>query len=480
MINEIKKNHLFFWVFTLAITFLFFVLIFCLNDMPESDGLTYAAIARNMAEGVGSFWHPHFSLYRYSQFYDHPSLGFIMLSWFYRWFGDHVFVEKAYSALTTLLTWLVLYAIAKQFYTKLRWYRSWMLILPWLLIPTNDWFYASNLFEPVGGLFGLIALYFLIVSYQRHFMGVKLYGSLCAAALAVTISLYINGPPVLYIWVVEWCLLIAYSRGRFWYHCKRWFFLLLFTVCLFLLFTPAHHNFFMYLKLQVMPSLQGKRYARHLGWHHFDIIKDTLRYTWTLFVVSMGVWAYLRVKLSKQMKKDGLFFLLLVFVSLLPIVLTPKQYLHYTLHSNSFFVLLAFVCLAATVDEAVSAIKSNGVAFKVFAVSAVVLFASSLIICVLNIYSNHSFLNRGYEREVDYIASVVGKGATISVTYVPPIPSRFEGYLQRLYKINFQQQQRPTHRYYMQENYHAAKPPAGYKMINLPLKYSHLYERIKN
>lgn len=38
------------------------------------DGITYSAISRNMANGIGSFWHPHYTETLYPHFNEHPPL----------------------------------------------------------------------------------------------------------------------------------------------------------------------------------------------------------------------------------------------------------------------------------------------------------------------------------------------------------------------------------------------------------------------
>ena len=68
------------------------------------DGVTHAAIARNMAIGVGDFWHPVFSPADGTGYHEQPPLGFWLESLLFRALGDHFWVEKLYSALTGVLT----------------------------------------------------------------------------------------------------------------------------------------------------------------------------------------------------------------------------------------------------------------------------------------------------------------------------------------------------------------------------------------
>lgn len=39
------------------------------------DGLFYSSIARNLSNGVGTFWQTHFSNTLFPRFYEHPPLA---------------------------------------------------------------------------------------------------------------------------------------------------------------------------------------------------------------------------------------------------------------------------------------------------------------------------------------------------------------------------------------------------------------------
>src|SRR5262245_12228702 len=53
------------------------------------DGVTYASVARNLAEGRGRFWAPSYTATLYPEFYEHPPLGFWLQSRWFRLLGDH-------------------------------------------------------------------------------------------------------------------------------------------------------------------------------------------------------------------------------------------------------------------------------------------------------------------------------------------------------------------------------------------------------
>ena len=78
------------------------------------DGVTYASIARNLAEGRGSFWSPAYTATLYPQFHEHPPLGFWLQSLWFRVFGDHLFVERLYALAVGLATACLIAAIWRQ------------------------------------------------------------------------------------------------------------------------------------------------------------------------------------------------------------------------------------------------------------------------------------------------------------------------------------------------------------------------------
>ncbi len=64
------------------------------SDGMFTDGIIYADISRNLAEGYGSFWHLHFSETLIHDFYGHPPLAFYLTSLLFNIFGDTIFIER--------------------------------------------------------------------------------------------------------------------------------------------------------------------------------------------------------------------------------------------------------------------------------------------------------------------------------------------------------------------------------------------------
>ena len=143
------------------------------------DGLIYSNISANMAEGVGSFWHPVYTATHHPDFYQHPPLAMGMLALFYKLLGSHLWVTKLYMALTVLLcAWLTV-----RLWMRLGGKREngWMPLLMWTLVPIVTHFAFQGMLENTMVLFDLGAILLLLRSERKAMNGV-LAGLLLAAA----------------------------------------------------------------------------------------------------------------------------------------------------------------------------------------------------------------------------------------------------------------------------------------------------------
>ena len=146
-----------------------FVLILMSNRLLTEgmflDGVTYAGISRNMAEGTGTFWNPHYTQTLYPEFRQHPPLALGLEALFFKALGDYLYVEKLYSVLTFLLSGLLLALIWKRTTNKLRY--AWLPILFWVTIPLVTWSATNNILENTMTVFVLLSVWFMLLCYQK-------------------------------------------------------------------------------------------------------------------------------------------------------------------------------------------------------------------------------------------------------------------------------------------------------------------------
>ena len=160
-----RSNNIPFWLLLIGL-FLILVSRSLLTEGMFFDGVTYASISRNMAEGQGTFWNPHYTQALYPEFRQHPPFALGMEALAFKAFGDHWWVEKFYSVLMFLLSVLFIALIWKRTTNNLRW--AWLPLLFWLAMPLVSWSATNNLLENTMAVFVLLSVYLMIVGYQRH------------------------------------------------------------------------------------------------------------------------------------------------------------------------------------------------------------------------------------------------------------------------------------------------------------------------
>jgi hypothetical protein len=64
------------------------------------DGVMNASIARNLAEGMGTFWAPHYTETVHARYFEFFPLGLWLESWAYRLFGDHLVLDRLWALAT--------------------------------------------------------------------------------------------------------------------------------------------------------------------------------------------------------------------------------------------------------------------------------------------------------------------------------------------------------------------------------------------
>ena len=160
-----RSNNTPFWLLLIGLV-LILVSKSLLTEGMFFDGVTYASISRNMAEGQGTFWNPHYTQTLYPEFRQHPPLALGMEALAFKAFGDHLWVEKALSVLMFMLSGLFITMIWKRTTNNIHW--AWLPLLFWVAMPLVSWSATNNLLENTMSVFVLLSVYLMIVSYQRN------------------------------------------------------------------------------------------------------------------------------------------------------------------------------------------------------------------------------------------------------------------------------------------------------------------------
>lgn len=336
--TQTRSNNTPFWLLLIGIT-----LILLSNSLLTEgmflDGVTYASISRNMAEGQGTFWNPHYTQTLYPEFRQHPPLALGLEALFFKALGDHLWVEKLYSVLAFLITGWLIALIWKRSTNNIR--LAWLPLLFWLAIPIVSWSATNNLIENTMSAFVLLSVYLMIISYQRNH---KFW--LVLSAVTLLLAFLCKGFTGLFplVFPILYC---AFDPKRKWIQGPIDSLILLLSIAvvagiMFLAFPPSLPYLKDYFQLQVIGGgLHEATVATR-----FSIVSDMMQQLLIPLIIALAlVICKAKNKVNNKVFEFPLdktrFFIFLItgLLGVLPIMVSVKQRDFYMLAAMPFFAL---------------------------------------------------------------------------------------------------------------------------------------------
>jgi 4-amino-4-deoxy-L-arabinose transferase-like glycosyltransferase len=318
-------------------------LSFCLDDFFSSymmfDGVFYANISRNLAEGIGSFWTPMVNPWKV--FYDHPPGSFWILSFFYKFFGESIWIEKIFS----LMNILIIFFLTSLIYEKLKKKEpSFLPILFLVICPLTYYLSKWNQLENLLVVFSLLSSLFFLKSFEAKVnRGVFLF-SLIASLFSI-FAILVKGVLAFPVFFIPFFLLVGKKITKRTFFSLGLYFFILFVFSLFsFYYKPSYHLWSIYFKKQVLASLLGKR---EISLSYWKIYLVFLAEILPMFILSFLL--FLNSYKKFIFKKESISFLLIALSFLLPLGLSPKNRLWFLGLSLPYFALF-FALLFSYID----------------------------------------------------------------------------------------------------------------------------------
>lgn len=253
---------------------LFLILTFPRMTQPGmfSDGVVYASIARNMAEGRGSFWSPEYTKTVLTTFADHPPLGLGLEAVLFRIAGDHPYVERAYSLAAGSVLALLIVLLWRRAGPDPR--GDWLPLIFWLLPSFVSWSIVNNMLDVTQAAFTTVAVLAAVAAMRtaRHTTsGHERRGMWSAlAGLTIAAAVLTKGPTGLFPLAVP-AIYAATVDRRLWTRAAiataAMLGVLAAASAALWSYPPAQEYAREYLRWQLLPSLSGQREAAESRWH---------------------------------------------------------------------------------------------------------------------------------------------------------------------------------------------------------------------
>ncbi|HBB92508.1 MAG TPA: hypothetical protein DC042_12535 [Bacteroidales bacterium] len=426
-----------------AAVFLGLLLPWIVRDGMFLDGVTYAAISRNLAHGLGTFWAPHYTDILYPQFFEHPPLAFGIQSLFFRVCGDSMATERIYTLFTALVS---LYLLAQVWIlfadTPQRKTLWWLPVLLWIATPVVFWSYRNNMLENTLTIFVLAATWFT----GKAILSKRILW-LMPAGLFILAAFLTKGPVGLFPLVIPACYRVAlkgFKTGQAAFHSLI---LILVPVVLFLiivvLIPEAEESIRHYWQQQVVSSVGNHREISDDG--RFGILLTLISELTTPFFILLLISLMGQKREAGRNpgpRQTGVFLLLIGAAASLPLMITLKQHNYYLVPSIPYFVMGLCYLIPEFENRDLPDFRKQAPWLRWVGAAALVLVAAFTTASLNQKNSDPDLL-----ADVQLITSEVPAGAHISVPDELCSDWRLIAYLSR--KANISLDPRTPQRFYL-------------------------------
>ena len=321
-----------FYLFAIGV----YLIIVCKDILSNGmflDGLIYSTVSKNLADGLGTFWNPHFTATLMPEFHEHPPLAFGIQSIFYTLFGESRYIDKFYSLFTVVIVGYVILRIWKTLGYKYGWFPLFI----WLMTPTVFWASYNNLLENTLTIFTSLSILFYLKNQES-----KKFYFIFLSGFVLALGFLSKGFVAFYPWTFPfllWLFLKQKSFGKMALDSAGLFFFTIIPLLLIILLFPAARlSLHIYIDHQVIGSLKNAFTVNS----RFDIVKRLIFELTPAVILCILIltWPYIRKSATIPIKENinkMLVFILLGLTGVLPIMISMKQSGFYILSVYPFF-----------------------------------------------------------------------------------------------------------------------------------------------
>ena len=431
------------------------------------DGTIYAAVSRNLADGLGSPWALHFSEGLFPVFREQPPLVFWLQSLFFRVLGDGYLTERVYDLTVVLATALLMIALWRRMVAACRlnalagyW---WLPLLLWVVVPKWSWTYRNNVLESTLTLFCLAAVLWLLAGLRSSRTRTAVVHT-TAASLATLVAFLAKGPVALFVLIAPVLLGQALADvGR-----RR---MAIVTTALAAGFALLLGLLLMWPEArEMLAAYWQKQVVGRSGFLSQDagLLFELAKKLAVMLLVLLGLRAWmgrgLPVGWSRQVRAPVLVLLALGLAASLPLLLGDLDSAHYLVPALPFFALGLGLLGAAILDNAGSRVRAalNARPGRVFLVAAAAVMIGILAMSLSRLGEVRK--NADYHALLAQAADVIGEPGTVAVA-----PSLYQDWYlhaiaMRHYRIGLQPMHEATAWLLLPSE---AEPPPGYRPCRL-------------
>lgn len=471
--------------------FVFSLYVFCLlvpalRPGMYVDGVLYAAIAKNMAIGVGSIWDPYLSQTLFPHFFEHPSLALYLQSFFFKAFGQSYLVEHFYD----LCVWAISLTVAVCLWVKtirVNVFSVCYFLFIWILIPLNYTIVNNNLLECTANCATLLASLFLLMPTVLETNNIGRIIKLCLATFFMVVGFFVNGPTAFFPLSIPLLNTMITRRTPLRKGVFETVFLVsavTFSIMSIFHWVPAaKHNMETYFNTQLFASITGRRDLAFTGWDHLHIVLLIIRNVWPASLVA-GLLAYIgyrfngvsdkRNQLSADIVRIAWLYFFIALAASLPVMVSHRQSFHYVALMSPFYALFLATLTYPFVKQGYDYLQSGGMSERAKKITSGI----SILLVIVSVGVMLGLAGTPREHgpmlmDVEKIVKVVPHQAVIGVSSAVRAVTDSNAYFARDAMISLGSSSHSQ--YYL--TLQSQRAPNGFHQIHLPLQYFKLWEK---
>jgi 4-amino-4-deoxy-L-arabinose transferase-like glycosyltransferase len=436
------------------------------------DGLIYSAVSKNLADGLGSFWNPHFTATCMPQFHEHPPLAFGIQSVFYTVLGESRYIDKLYSLATVVMVGYIMMRIWKRIGYK----HGWFTIFIWIITPTVFWASYNNLLENTLTVFTSLSILFYLISQDN-----KTYLFIVLSGFMLSLGFLTKGFVTFFPLAFPFLLWLVYRQKSFVrmvVESTLLFFSSIIPLVLLIIISPAARlSLQTYIEHQVVGSIGNSATVAS----RFDIVIrlfSELAVGWLaclliLFIVLLRKSA--KVLLKVDLKKAAV-FALSGLTGVLPIMISMKQSGFYIIAVYPVFAIATGIVMNPLIDSLVGKINFNSRGFLIFRWLAYGMFSLGLI---LSFYNSKGFSrDEKMIKDTSLIIPVITDGTVININPDMNENWNLHAYFSRFKNISLDPELKNRREYLLINNkYYSDTLNLNYKKVELNTVEYQLFKR---
>jgi 4-amino-4-deoxy-L-arabinose transferase-like glycosyltransferase len=352
-----------------------------------TDGVAYAGLSANLAEGIGSFWNPKLSEIHHYSFHEHPPLVFGMQSLIFQVFGPSIVSERIYAFLIFLSSaFLIVLVWRKAFEKSSSVSRLWFIpITVWLANEVVYHFYPANVLEPTMTLFTLLAVFTSIHSVEKKKSVFLQFALAVLAGCFVYAGTLCKGPVGLFplsFYALHWVIFRRASVIRSMLLTISMVAAVALLYGITLANDTARVALTKYFDSQVLASLSGERnFEPHFRSSRFYIVTRAFEVLIPNILITAAIilvhhYYKFVASVSSETKKYSALFILIGLTASLPLTISLNQSFYYLLPSMAYFSLGLSVYIGPKVADFFTLKMSNTTSKIITGVACILLIAS--------------------------------------------------------------------------------------------------------